>query len=135
MKVGFTGTREGMTLAQKHAVETLLRDLHRPGAEFHHGDCVGSDEEAAAIADELGFIIHSHPPTNRSMRAFARADLEYQPLDYLVRNRAIVDVSDVMVAAVAGPEQLRSGTWSTVRYARSNARSLAVVTPDGTVVR
>lgn len=127
MKVGFTGTREGMSQAQREAVAKLLAELHAD--EFHHGDCIGADEQAAAIARAIGYRIHSHPPANSAIRAFARADVELEPKDYLVRNREIVDASDVLVAAPAGPEVRRSGTWSTVRYARKRGRAVHVVMP------
>jgi hypothetical protein len=44
--IGFTGTRHGMTPAQRHAVSQLIAEL-AAGAAFtaHHGDCVGADAE------------------------------------------------------------------------------------------
>ena len=129
MKVGFTGTREGMTQAQREAVAGVLARLS--ALEFHHGDCIGADEQAAEIARTIGYKIYSHPPSNAAIRAFTTADVELEPRDYLVRNRAIVDATDVMVAAPVGPEVQRSGTWSTVRYARRIGRVVHVVMPDG----
>jgi hypothetical protein len=39
-KIGFTGTKDGMTDPQK----STLRDLLDGGSgEFHHGDCVGAE--------------------------------------------------------------------------------------------
>jgi len=40
VRIGFTGTRQGMTLQQE-------RDLlaSRPGAIRHHGDCIGADAQ------------------------------------------------------------------------------------------
>lgn len=129
MKIGFTGTRSGMTDAQRDAVAALLAELQ--ASEFHHGDCIGADQQAAEIASSAGAQIHSHPPTNVAIRAFTRADLELEPKDYLVRNREIVDATDVLIAAPAGPEVQRSGTWSTVRYARGLRRTILIIMPDG----
>jgi len=119
-----------MTQAQREAVAKLLAELQ--AGEFHHGDCIGADEEAAAIAVGAGYRIFSHPPLNAAIRAFTRADVELQPKDYLVRNRDIVDVADVLVATPAGLEVQRSGTWSTVRYARRLGKRTYIVMPDGT---
>jgi hypothetical protein len=131
MKIGFTGTREGMRQVQREAVATLLAELR--GTAFHHGDCIGADEQAAEIARAIGYEIHSHPPSNAAIRAFSQADVELEPKDYLVRNREIVEATQMLVAAPAGPEVQRSGTWSTVRYARRRGRQIRIVTPDGTV--
>src|ERR1700730_19108648 len=64
---GFTGTRQGMTAEQKSALRNFLDG---GVGEFHHGDCIGADSEAHDIADECGYGIILHPPTNYSERAW-----------------------------------------------------------------
>jgi hypothetical protein len=49
--------------------------------------------------------------------------------EYLQRNRDIVDATDVLLAAPDGPERVRSGTWSTVRYAYRAGRGVLLVMP------
>ena len=67
---------------------------------------------------------------------FAKADEVKPPLPPLTRNRHIVDTSDGIIAAPAeAEEQRRGGTWSTVRFARKRGKLLAIVLPDGTVVK
>ena len=39
-------------------------------------------------------------------------------MPYLERNKNIVNAVDFIIAAPDGPEKVRSGTWSTVRYAK-----------------
>ena len=52
--------------------------------------------------------------------------------DYLVRNHDIVDVCDVLVATPGQKEeQIRSGTWATIRYARKIRKQIIIVYPDG----
>jgi hypothetical protein len=135
LKAGFTGTRRGMTLPQAKAFVRVVCAL--PGlAEFHHGDCVGADDEAAAAVHALGRVtIVAHPPTDEALRAFnAHAAETRPPRPYLERNRAIVDATDVLVATPAeAAERRRSGTWSTVRYARGLGRRVVLVLPDGRV--
>jgi len=100
--------------------------------EFHHGDCIGADAEAHHIVRT--FFPHvkiiGHPPVNESKRAFCTFD-EVRPADeYLVRNRAIVMCSDLLVATPGeAEEQLRSGTWSTVRYARHCEIPVKILVP------
>ena len=137
--VGFTGTQQGMTAFQIKAVTRLLRELHTPFdyGEFHHGDCVGADVQANDIAANHNFTIIIHPPTNTVKQAYTSDAEKTMPRkDYLVRNHDIVDASDVLIATPKeNTEQLRSGTWATVRYARKCGKPVYIVLPDGGVVR
>lgn len=133
MNVGFTGTQRGMTEAQWAALWPLL--CARAPGEFHEGDCINSDAQAAYAARVAGFRIIGHPPTNDSKRAFFPADEWREPLPYLDRNHKIVMASQEMIATPGEfDEQLRSGTWATIRYARRVGRPLHVIYPDGVVV-
>lgn len=133
MNVGFTGTQRGLTETQ-WATLCLLLYARAPG-DFHEGDCIGSDAQAAYGARLIGFRIIGHPPINQSKRAFFPADEWRKALPYLDRNRAIVDAVQEMIATPGEfEEQLRSGTWSTVRYARRVGKPVHVILPDGRVL-
>jgi hypothetical protein len=127
MIIGFTGTRNGMTVYQRQVLTSFLTLLHPE--EFHHGDCVGSDAEADGIARSLGIPIVIHPPTNPKARAYCYRDGDTQlpEEDYLDRNMKIVEQSDFMLAAPDGPETLRSGTWSTVRYSVAVGKPVTIL--------
>ncbi len=130
MKIGFTGTRRGMTDAQRNSLRKFLQTA---AGEFHHGDCIGADEQAHDIAEAAGFEIHIHPPLNPTKRAFKITHVSRMrpELPYLARNRNIVFATDELVATPAEPEeQLRSGTWSTVRFARTRNRPITIIYPD-----
>ena len=136
LQIGFTGTRAGLTDDQARVVRSLLHGFHRhQGARtFHHGDCVGADDQAATIAHELGYRVVVHPPTNRRLRAWAYCDESRPPRRYLVRNRAIVVESDRLIGCpdTAEPRQgAGSGTWSTIHAAGRMQRPVNVVAPDG----
>jgi hypothetical protein len=122
-----------MTEAQWAALWQLL--VARAPGELHEGDCIGSDAQAATAARATGFRIIGHPPTNESKRAFFAAD-EWRPAaDYLVRNHNIVDASEQLIATPGEfTEVLRSGTWSTVRYARKQRKPVWMILPDGRVI-
>jgi hypothetical protein len=132
MIIGFTGTQRGMTEKQWSTLFHLLR-ARAPG-EFHEGDCIGADSQAAWLARYCGFRVIGHPPTIDAKRAFFPAD-EWRPAaPYLVRNNKIVQASQEMIATPGEfTEQLRSGTWATIRYARRVGRPLHVIYPDGLV--
>lgn len=117
-RIGFTGTRTGMSDVQREALRRLLLDMQL--AEFHHGDCVGADAEAHAVALALGVPVVIHPPRGAVLRAFCSGSAQVlRPLSYAQRNQAIVDAVDVLVVAPRGNvEEIRSGTWATYRYAR-----------------
>lgn len=130
MSLGFTGTRHGMTPAQR---ECLAHWLPRY-AGFHHGDCFGADEQAHQLAHRLGVPIVVHPPLTDRLRAFCRpAAVVHERKPYKERNHAIVDATSELLAAPDGPERLQSGTWATVRYARRRGKPVAIVYPDGSL--
>jgi len=117
--LGFTGTRKGMTRMQ---AETLGAILENRGGTLHHGGALGADTEAAMIAEDHGVQIEVHLPTGHRSK------------DYFARNRVIVDACEELLAAPAGmEEELRSGTWATIRYARKARRMVTIIWPDGSV--
>ena len=130
MIVGFTGTQDGMTRLQKAMfVGVLARLCPR---EFHHGDCDGADQEAHELVREHAHncLIVIHPSDNDSKRAFCHGDSMREPKPYLDRNRAIVFACDELVAAPkTRTEELRSGTWATVRAARRSGKPVHMVWP------
>lgn len=123
MKIGFTGTQRGLSPGQATFLRSTLLE-HNP-TEFHHGDCVGADAEAHEIVRELlpQCKIIIHPPTVPHKQAFCHGDETRVNKPYLQRNRCIVDSVDLLIAAPwTNEEQLRSGTWATIRYARKVKR-------------
>jgi hypothetical protein len=125
MRVGFTGTSEGMSESQRNQLREWL-STHAPITEFHHGDCVGADHEAHQIAIAYDIDIYIHPPENASKRAWCGGAVHIYPTKpYLARNHDIVDLTDVLIVAPkTDTEELRSGTWATYRYAMKQAHAL-----------
>ena len=138
MIYGFTGTQDGMTDIQKGMVAAVLSNGFQENDQFHHGDCIGADAEASHIASNLygdrGYEIHIHPCTIRNKRAFCSGNVIYHAIPPLDRNKVIVRVCDALIAAPKDIETIRSGTWSTVRFARKLNKPIYIVYPDGKVV-
>jgi hypothetical protein len=136
-RVGFTGTRYALPEAQRDEVREVLYLLRRfyGATELHHGDCVGADAFAARSAREFGYKIVCHPPTNSMLRAHAPADVVLTPMPYLLRNRQIVEVADLMIGMPHDDHEVqRSGTWATIRHARKIGRPLLVIGPAGEAI-
>ena len=119
MKIGFTGTREGMSQHQKE--QFILTMLELDPLEFHHGDCEGADAEAHDIVRE--FLPHVwivvYPPKSDYRRAFKTGDETKEPESYLSRDKKIVEATDFLIGAPkSNTEIIRSGTWATIRHAR-----------------
>lgn len=128
LRLGFTGSRKGMSEWQKRRLRMFLRH-HRP-VEFHHGDCVGADAQAHKMVRELlpECRIVIHPGDMPRLRANCKGDLTFEPFPPLHRNRLIVSATDEMVAAPeTDEEQLRSGTWFTIREARRTGKRVSVL--------
>lgn len=106
-----------MSSNQRTAFRRAITSL--PIGELHHGDCMGADEEAHDIARAYGWTIVIHPPSDDSWRAWSIGDLVLVAKPYITRNHDIVDAADQLYAAPdSEQERMRSGTWSTIRYAR-----------------
>ena len=134
MRIGFTGTQRGMTDAQRTALKTVLTE--RGATVLHHGDCIGADAQAHEIAVSMSCEIVIHPPIVETKRAWKHAARTHRPKSYLARNKDIVRDTEMLVAMPGeNMEQIRSGTWSTVRFARKMGRPVWVILPSGEVCR
>lgn len=131
--IGFTGTQRGCTERQLDKLEQTLVHLRQRGATtFHHGDCVGADEQAHAIAVRLGYVIVLHPPVNDNKRAFCAANFVEKPLEYMARNANIARACRILCATPGEMfEHVRSGTWSTVRRGRGFGCRIVLHFPNG----
>lgn len=135
-KIGFTGTRNGMSQEQIDAFKDLIKS--KDNDEFHHGMCIGSDKQVHDIVksdkvkiDKVKIV--GHPPTFKKFMADCDCDIFMKPQDYLQRNKNIVDETDMMIATPDCKEKVRSGTWSTVRYARKQHKKIYVIHKNGRV--
>jgi hypothetical protein len=134
MIVSFTGTRAGMSDAQRGAVERFLRAWYVMA--FVHGDCVGSDDEADAIAVALGLARVLRPCTTEALRAHGerrggRVLKVHAPEHPLVRDEKIVADARVVLVAPNGHETMRSGTWRMIRRAREAKKHVVIISPRG----
>ena len=142
--LGVTASRGVPRPAALHAATRLLdlwsRDV--PGW-LHHGDCVGGDEALAAHASER-WLLHSHPAAVAPQhQANLPAALVEPRKPALERNQDIVDAVAAAIAAgrvgrlLAMPrshmEEVRSGTWATVRRAWQAGVPVTIVWPNGHV--
>jgi hypothetical protein len=132
MKIGFSGSRIGMTVMQAIKFKNYLENMNSV-EEFHHGDCVGCDEKAHGIVIELGIPVFIHPPEINTHRAYCKGYKEiYEVKPYLERNNNIVQVTDfIIVCPITVKEEKRSGTWATFRRARYHKKKTLIIWPNG----
>jgi hypothetical protein len=137
MDIGITATREGLTGPQLESIINRLDVMQKTQHDFlHQGCCIGGDEQITIAAFTLGYRICSHPPTDRryyfSKLAYELSENKCTELSYLARNLEIINHSSVVIGAPKTKyEELRSGTWSTIRIAREAGRHTIVVYKDG----
>jgi hypothetical protein len=143
-KVSFTGTRQGMSIDQWKAFDSLILDIFKrtPGPhEWHDGMCIGADAQAhdtvIRLIEEhnLSVETHCHCKTGVSNRAKnLQYDIYHRAKAPLVRNKEMVLLTDLTIAApFEMQEQHRGGTWSTVRYCHKVEQKLFMIWPDGSV--
>lgn len=137
MRIGFTGTRFGMTQPQRASVKGILELYKTPDIETHHGNCVGADDEFHDLAGRVNAIRVIHPPSDTKLEAnnpFFNEIRERKT--HFARNRDIVDETDFLVAApYHDSEQERGGTWYTVKYAEKRGKPVVIVWPNGLLSR
>lgn len=140
-RIGFTGTRAGMTAKQKLALHGLLEqaDEDAYGIEFHHGGAPGADKEShdtvrmmkSMITGATNIVVH---PAIDGGRNWFGAKIVHDPKPPLIRNHDIVDETEILIATPRRThEELRSGTWATIRYARKVGREVYIIWPDGSI--
>ena len=129
MKIGITATRKGANELQLFWLESKLRQLYKPGGEFHHGDCIGGDAQGFEIAKAIGYKTVAHPPECDRYRAFTESDIILPPRPYMSRNYAIVITVDRLLVVPHDWEdkERRSGTWATKRMAQRHKKPYDVL--------
>lgn len=131
LKIGFTGSRDGISEKALIVLHNFLSSISIE--EFHHGDCVGADQSLHNIIKSKGIPIFIHPPSDNKLRAFCADAIILTPKNYLQRNKDIVNSSDFLLALPSTNHDIvRSGTWSTIRYARNINKPVLIIYPDGT---
>lgn len=131
MKIGITGTRSGMTELQRTCAMSLLQRLFVNNSQFHHGDCIGVDVQAAEIAAGIGFYTVCHPPIKTDLRGNHKSNEFREPLSYFARNRNIVDETDfLIVVPFQMSHQTSGGTWYTHDYAIKKNKPIEIIWPE-----
>ena len=125
IKIGFTGNRYGLRPDQKTQIEALLDKYEN--ITVSHGDCLGSDTDFHSLCTDYKkahpdktITIHIYPPDNQRLRGFNKGDVVMKERPYLERNMDIIKNCSLLIACPVdkNKEELRSGTWSTIRQAK-----------------
>jgi hypothetical protein len=135
MHLGITGTKKGVTEPQFDIVKSFILE-DTTVTHLHEGDCVGVDHQVTLLFQEYkpNVQIVCHPPIKPHYRAYGPYDILNEEKDYLVRDKDNVDESDYLWACPDGAERIRSGTWTTVRYARKKGIPITIIMPNGEVI-
>lgn len=133
LHIGFFGTREGLSEHQKSTFHyfflRIRRDVH-----FHHGDGLGADYSAHAIALRRGSTVIIHPPLDTRQRAFASGAFSVLPAKGTTeRTLDIIRASDYVFAAPAGErkDMPQSETWTAISLAIREKTPVTVIYPNG----
>ena len=119
--------READALAHPHVRAVVIHPCPGVVADRAPCDCaaagnVAKPKQHGADQHAKGCAVYTHPaPVGRNGRGtYNRHEAEWREvLPPLVRNARIVQAADLLIAAPEQDiEQLRSGTWATVRAAR-----------------
>jgi hypothetical protein len=144
--VTFTGTKAGMSSAQLQTFHDVLKDAGYV-ALFRHGACVGADRQAHNAAWGHVSVIDMWP-SNVTQDMWAKHVKQHydrntptifsiQPIHLpLTRNRLMLIDSGLLIATPRETEEvIRSGTWTTIRYARKMKVPIVRIHANGEIVR
>ena len=134
MHLAITGTRKGVTEAQFDVIKQFI--IESDVEVFHNGDCIGVDQQVTLMIQDIApeIWVVCHPPERIGTRAYGMYDEIREPRGYLQRDQDMVDEADYLWAVTCGEEVHRSGTWTTVRYARKKGIPITIIMPDGVVI-
>jgi len=135
---GFTGTRNGLNTKQKEEIKRILENDIKNNLiiEVYHGDCVGADADFHDICRSVSanikiYIIpgyHKDKNEINNLRAFCEGDVILESKSYLDRNRDIVNNCNILIGCPkSNLEEVRSGTWYTIKYARKNNKTNIII--------
>lgn len=132
-----TATRRGLTADQIREARFLFSSYALDG--IVHGAAHGGDSDLHYVAHDLAMFCDIWPasgvPSNITGLRVSPLDVVHEPAPPLDRNKTMVDLTDKLFAFPAGyDEELRSGTWAAIRYARKQHKSVTLIFPDGSVV-
>lgn len=137
MILGFTGTRKGLSSDQ---VILLHWDIEDSEADLLiHGGAEGADEVADDAAARANIPIEIYPCIAHRFLLWTEIGdgvvrRVHAPTPPLIRNQIIARRCDRLIATPAGEEEeMRSGTWATVRYARKAGKRVTIITPSGRI--
>jgi len=130
MKLGFSGSRNGMNKFQHHWFERLVKRFEPEW--LLHGACQGADETAVVIMRDLWpkQYVKAFPPVVKTYLSKYSLDLSHviePPKDYLVRNDLIVAACDFLIAT---PSPESKGTRYTISRARTARKPVIVIEID-----
>lgn len=138
ISVGFTGSRIGMTNSQKSWLSLILGEyadydfFEGEKKFFHHGCCVGSDEQAHYGALALGYRVVGYPSNlgPKYTAAIFKEDFFtlWSPDNPLARNIRIVEASTFLIAA---PRTGSKGTWHAYNYAINISKPVVLLFQNG----
>lgn len=132
IRIGFSGTRDGMTAHQEKELIAWVEENRDVIIQFTHGCCIGSDEQAHSIVrkichDNVTIVGRPGFATGHPMRSDCRCDTTEHVQAPMDRNRAIVHNSDILIFTPKFPQLKRSGTWATLKFARDVVKKPVIV--------
>lgn len=143
MDIAVTGTRYGMTDAQRGALGAVLTfDIpnNAPFFLFRHGSCKGVDVETARLVRYIhgpGVKIIAHPGPDSLDEWVEDSGVDDEVLPgktHFARNRDIVRLVDLLIG-FPGIDRLTpfEGTFYAISFAVKEGKPVKIIWPNGTV--
>jgi len=138
-RLGFTGTREGLTVGQRQALDRRVQELvceHAGKVVAVHGACVGADAAFDRVCIDHTIPRSHRPgpvPALRMKNSQTLGSFVFSPEPFEVRNKKIAEsVDHLLVCPKQMTEQRRGGTWQTYRFGLRRDIQITTFFPDGT---
>lgn len=128
MRIGFTGTRSGMSDLQKQSVIDFIKS--KVITKIIHGGCIGADMDFHYICKDYYREVYpghfKNNPNDRTLQGnYLDADLIHESQSHFKRNRDIVDNCDILIATPYNNNG-KGGTWYTINYAKKIGKPIII---------
>lgn len=134
MNICISGPARELTEEEEVLIDFMLSRILKDEDKFISGGAIGVDACGTWVAYDTGhwvdLVVPATLPWDEGLSVYAQGIFPIEG-DYMDRNDALAERGDVLVAfPETAEEELRSGTWATIRRFRKAGKPVIIIALD-----